>query len=539
MEKNMNGFIKENIMGAGTSYTENGALSYATIGSELLDQFGKAGTARARNYSIVWDEQARLWAENPELALKFPFYLRMITRKDNIIGGGSTEKVQRGQGARDEAFKRLLWIAAYHKDEFYRNLWLLPVVGSWKDLWTLMYMATDEDIPVSEFKLDLDKFFGVLAEGISDSKHVDLVKKYMPRIRSYQKCNTKWAKETNRLAILFAKFAGWTPEEYRSFKSTGRAHEFQRVICSGLYSSINWNAIPGKALLNLVNGRFISNHSLNDSYMEWLDKQPAVKFNGYPFELGAKIYRGSNLFTIKTVDKQFENLVQTGLSDNGAITGNVLCALDTSGSMSCTVNGAGNITSFDVCVSLGIYFAELNKGAFHNYVAMFDNISRLHKLPDGTFSEKIADIRNTTTAWGGTNFQSLIDLIVKTRKAKPEIPLDEFPQTLLVVSDMQFNPTGGEETNYELAMSKLRECFPDEFVDNFKIVWWYCAGRPTKDFPSTMDHAGTYMFSGFDPSVISFLLGGNTKEKDGNVERPSMEEIIQDAFNQEVLALVH
>ena len=26
--------------------TENGALSYATIGSALLDQFGKAGTAR-------------------------------------------------------------------------------------------------------------------------------------------------------------------------------------------------------------------------------------------------------------------------------------------------------------------------------------------------------------------------------------------------------------------------------------------------------------------------------------------------------------
>ena len=65
----MNSFVKQNIMGAGSSYTENGALSYATIGTALLDQFAKAGTARARKYETVWDEQAKLWAENPELAL--------------------------------------------------------------------------------------------------------------------------------------------------------------------------------------------------------------------------------------------------------------------------------------------------------------------------------------------------------------------------------------------------------------------------------------------------------------------------------------
>ena len=66
--------------------TENGALSYATIGSALLDQFGKAGTARGRDINQVWAEQSKLWADDPETALRFPFYLRMITRQTNVNG---------------------------------------------------------------------------------------------------------------------------------------------------------------------------------------------------------------------------------------------------------------------------------------------------------------------------------------------------------------------------------------------------------------------------------------------------------------------
>ena len=541
-----NNFIKANILGAGANnaHTENGAISYATMGKAILDQFGKSGSYRGRDLDVVWMEQSNLWAENSDYALKFPFYLRMITRQSNILGGDKTEKVQKGAGARDEAFKRLLWIAKYHPDEFYRNLWLLPVVGSWKDLWVLL--AFDG---ASEY-LDEYKFFEVIAEGINDDNHRDLVKKYLPRIRSSKKCTTDWAKRTNALAKRFANAAGWTFEEYRTFKATGKAHEFQTIICKGLYKNINWKAIPGKALLNLVSGNFLKAHDLTNDYIAWLKSQPAVKFNGYAYELGRKLhdYRAAaSLATTITVDKQFDSLIATASKDNGAITGNVLCALDTSGSMGAQIDENG-LTAYDVCVSLGIYFSELNTGAFHNTVAMFDNTSKMLKL-NGTFSEKYFQIRNQSTAWGGTNFQSLIDLIVDTRTKHPEIPLSDFPETLLVVSDMQFNPSGNftysvasglaEKTNYATAMTKLKAVFPKEFVDNFKIVWWYCTNRKTTDFPSTMEDGGTYMFSGFDGAVVSFLLGGEAPTSDNGEKRiPSMEEIINTALNQEVLALV-
>jgi hypothetical protein len=53
-----------------------------------------------------------------------------------------------------------------------------------------------------------------------------------------------------------------------------------------------------------------------------------------------------------------------------------------------------------------------------------------------------------------------------------------------------------------------------------------------------MEDAGTYMFSGFDGAVISFLLGGDAAVKTDKV-MPTMEDIIKAAFEQEVLALVH
>lgn len=540
----MNGFIKQNTMGAGTSYTENGAISYASTGSELIDQFSKAGTARGRDINDVWVEQAKLWGENPVNALRFPFYLRMITRQTNLIeDGAKTEKVQKGQGARDEAFKRLLWIARYHKDEFYRNLWLLPIVGSWKDLWVLLSMDNT---------LDKEKFFEVMAQGINSPAHKDLVKKYMPRIRSNKVCTTEWAQKTNKLAKEFAAFAGWSMKDYREFKSTGKAHAFQRLICERNYSNLNWNTIPGKALLNLVSGDFLKRHNLTDSYINWLKSQPVAKFNGYVYELGMKLPKGYNCNLSEaqkiTIDKQFDNLIATAEKDGPAISGNVLVALDTSGSMGCQISGVPGLTSYDVCVSLGLYFSALNKGDFHNTVAMFDDTSRMLKLHGETFTDKWYEIRNQSVAWGGTSFTSLISLICRTRKEHPEIPLEDFPQTLIVVSDMQFSDSGSyssyghERTNNEEMMRKLREAFPEEWVENFKAIWWYCASRDgsSHDVPATMDMGGQYIFSGFDGAIVSLLLSGDGEidEKTGEVKQLSMEEAVLKALSQEVLMLV-
>lgn len=536
----------KNIMGL----TENGASTYLTTGKALIDQFSHAGTAMGRPIETVFAEQAQLWRENPEGAMRFPFYLRLVTRKVKVSENEKTDAVQKGAGLRDEAFKRILWIAYNQPEAFKRNAWLLPVVGSWKDLWTLMLLDME-----NKNKLDKDFIFSIMAAGLDDATQCDLIRKYMPAIKSTGKCKTERAKSLNVLAKGFASFLGLSAKEYRKMKASGTAHDFQKLICSRAYADIDWKTIPGRALTHLISGKFLDNHGLTEDYLKWVMSQPTVKFTGYVYELGKKLdAMGRNLSTVNapsktaaiyTINKQFDGLIELAKKDQGGLKGNVLCALDTSGSMECGIEGVPGLTSYDVCVSLGIYFSELNEGYFHNVVAMFDDTSRVMKL-SGTFSEKWDAIRRATTAWGSTNFQSVINLLVKERKEHPSIPESEFPQTLLVVSDMQFNPSGGyrygetrEMTNQEAARKKLREVFSDEFVDNFKFIWWYCASRSGAghDVPATMDQGGNYLFSGFDGSIVTLLLGGDEQIKpDG--KSLTMEEMVDKALSQEIFAFV-
>lgn len=532
----VNEFLKN--LSVGEAYTANGAISNATSGSFFADQFAKCGSSVGRPLMEVFKDQSSLWAENPLDSIRFAFYLRMITRKVRINSTQETNTVQKGQGNFDEALKRMLWIALYHPESFYKNLWIIPLVGSWKDMWILMSMSD---------KLDREKFFETMAKGLKEKSQIDLVLKYMPRIRSNSKCKTDWAYKSNALAKEFCSYLGLNEKEYRLLKSTGKAHEFQRKICGRLFDEIDFNLIPGKALFNLTkNDAFLKEHGIYDKYINWLKKQPIAKFTGFVYEL-AMAFRDNqyNISLAKkmTIDKQFDGLIELAKKDRGGLKGNVWCCLDTSGSMNASVKGT-NARCCDIANSLAIYFSELNEGEFHNCVMSFDDTSKLCKL-SGTFTEKMMHLPYVSC--GGTNFQGVIDEIIRVRKSNPRIPLDDYPKTILVVSDMQFNPSGGylyrnnrhsqgrEATNYEEMKNKLYAHFPKKFVDEMKFIWWHVTSA-YKDFPVTIDDPGTYMFSGFDGAIITLLLGSeDSVDENGNTIRPTMEELIKKAITQEIL----
>lgn len=530
--------------------TENGAISNSSTGSELIDQFAVSGNFRNRELDVVFGEQEELWRVNAEMALRFPFYLRMITRKVKVTNNFVTEKVQNGQGSRDESFKRLLWIAKEQPNSFYKNIWVLPMVGSWKDIWTMMYY----DVQYNLNCIDQTYMFELLRQGISCEEHVELIKKFMPRIKSKSKLTTEWTKTTNKMAKDFAEYLGISAKEYNKFKASGKAHEFQKTICGGKYDEIKWNLIPGRALNLLVNSKFLDNHNLVESYTNWLIEQPTAKFTGYVYELGKQVrdntiyhWRKDPICNLQlhqkiTIDKQFDSLIETAKA-NGNINENVWVALDTSGSMACPTDA--NVSALDIATSLGVYFSTLNQGAFHKNVIMFDNVSRVKQL-NGSFTEMMLQL--PMDAMGGTNFQSVVDEICRVRRENPNIPLEDYPSTLLIVSDLQFNPTKSwryerneeiELTNYQAMKEKLYNVFPTEFVDSMKFIWWNVASR-TKDYPARMDDGGCYMFSGYDGSIVSMLLGVDEVEQKPNEPKKTktMEEVVFDALNQEILQQV-
>ena len=517
------------------SLTWNGAVSYKTTGKAIVDQFGKAGTYRGRALEAVFKEQEALWLENHLQAIRFPFYLRMVTRKVKVNEKNVTEKVQKGQGARDESFKRLLWFAVNQPDLFYKNIWALPLVGSWKDVWTLMFLDTTLGLKV----IDHNIMFDLINEGLKCSSHMELIKKFMPRIKTSTKCTTDWTSITNSLAKEFANYNKLSYKDYNKLKTSGTAHDFQKLICSGRYKDINWNLIPGRALSKLTAKGFLSKHDLENNYLQWLEKQPTVKYTGYVYELGKEVINTHGRLPLHrkvTLDKQFDELVKKAVED-GNVLGNVWCALDTSGSMSW--GNIQGVTPFDICISLGVFFSTINKGAFHKNVIMFDNVSRVLQL-NGNFTDMIEQICKTTTAWGSTNFQSVVNEIIRIRKENPNIPLEDYPQTLLVVSDMQFNPAeGNADTNYKVMKKNLYKYFPEEFVDNMKFIWWQVNGQETSDMPATLEDGGCYFFSGFDGSIVTMLLGGELAALEKEEKRqPTMEEMIEVALGQEILSYV-
>lgn len=527
------------------SVTENGATALATTGSILVDQFGKAGNFRGRPIDAVFYDMDKLWEENPQSALRFPFYLRLITRKTRIDKGVKTEKVQKGQGARDEAFKRLLWLARFHKDEFARNIAILPIVGSWKDMWSLLYY----DITEGTHAIDENLIFSLLKLGLENELHVDLVKKFMPRIKSSSKCNTEWTLNMNMFAKRFAKYLKVPYTKYNKLKASGTAHDFQKLICNGKYEELDWNKIPGRALSLLASGNFLKRHNLVNSYQDWIDKQDVAPFVGYPCELYKRFRNMSSLsYTLsKTIDKQFDGLVKKAEAD-GKVTENVLVGLDTSGSMMTQIKGLSNYSCIDMAVSLALFFAKLNKGAFHNKVMMFDNVSTPFDLPSESFTTNAKALPHV--GCGGTNFQSIINELVKIRVQNPQIPLEDYPKTILVVSDMQFNPisrnwgwtsipTTEKATNAEYSRNKLKEVFPSEFVDSMKFVWWDCAGRGTNTYEGESDNGQDFFFSGFDGSILTFLIGAEEKENTTQSTKLTAEDVALNALNQEILSYVN
>lgn len=521
--------------------TQNGAVSQRTTGAAVLDYFAKAATYRDRTYPVVSQDLNAAWNDSPLLTLMVIFYNRMITRREQ--GSIKTEKVQKGQGNRSEYRRALEWLLRNHPEQFYKNLNLCPVVGAWKDLWHIEML----NLPT----LEVEAVYQLIANGLKNAYDRQLISKYLPKIRSRRNTFNDRHRALNNFAYGFCKFMGWSPRDYRRFKAAGTAHQFQRDMCAKKWQVLDFNTFPGKALTILATSKgkkdqktTLQRHLIEANYTKWLSNKPVAPFTGYVYELGQLISKSFDTVTEMTVNKQFDGLLALAKKDvkKGALAGKVMCALDTSGSMGIQIGNKGP-TALEVCKSLGIYFSSLLEGEFAETVIMYDNTSRFHSMKGLTnFSQKWRSIPDN--AMGGTNFQSIIDLLVSTRRNNPNIPLSDYPDTILVVSDMQFNPVNAgyyyrqaKATNPQEARAKLAAVG----LNNMKFIWWQVNGGYALDQTELATEPGTTLVSGFDGATISLLLDGEQAKFDPNtrqVRNLNAYENMLKILDQEVLKLV-
>lgn len=313
---------------------------------------------------------------------------------------------------------------------------------------------------------------------------------------------------------------------------------------------MDFGSIHGRALLQLTTSKFLQNQGLVKEYENWISKQPVAKFTGYVHELAQKIvdlghrgwapsYKTLRLYEKMTINKQYDGLIETARKDGGINTTFLVCR-DTSGSMYSHAQGI-NMSAGDIAKSIGIFFSDLLEGPFANSWVEFHSTVKLRTYKQNNFVDKF--VGDTSTYIGDTNFIGVADFFVRAlRNAGSE---DGFPTGILCISDGEFNSVTDRTTNVDGFKAVLKAGgFSADFVDNFKFVMWdirssYYGSNRKANFETHGKHDNVFYFSGYDPSVVTFLMGGSADTTTGEVKTPkTAEELFEAAMNQEVLNLV-
>lgn len=542
MNNPVNRFISE-ARELNVTYTNNGAIQLTTTDDIFVDQFSYISNYRAlRDKEDIYLDQNELWSVNPLAALRFTVYLRLITRKVNLTNSvkGTTEKTQKGQGLRHESILRLMYIAENYPQSFtIDNLLIFVAAGSCKDLIQLL----EYDLIFNGWEnraVNWDVVTQTIFHLLADPRFSDLMKKYLPQIKSSSTCKTERAKARNIIAkylssILFGKKDKYsnTYQQYRKMKSSGTAHQWQQLISKKQMNLIKFNQIHGRALNLLVNSKFLINNGLMDKYINWVESQDVVKYTGYVYELMSKLSKMANISPAVryTTNKQFEQLVRQAKEEGK--TKNLVAVVDTSASMGSLAKGA-NIPCIDIAKSLALYFSHLIEGPFSQYWIEFNSQAQLNEWIGNTPVDQY--INNRSSYIGNTDFLSVARLFAYLKRNK-DIPESEYPEGIVCISDCEFDPADLDVTNVRRFRSILKEAeFSEEYVNNFIIVLWNLEGsyyyESKEGYEFKADEANCYYFSGLDGSSLSFILGAEVKDKQTPL---TTEEVLSELLNQELL----
>lgn len=544
-------FVKAGMKKSAETLSGNGALKYKTTGDHFVDQFGKlGGMKKPRPFQEIAADCEQLWSLDKRLAIVFMLYIRMITRVVSLFNGLSTSVAQKGAELRHEGIMRMIWLHTKQQDSFWKNIGLFVSVGSWKDIVTMLQY----DLVYNGWKgrvLNWERFGHLMLSGLKNEKVNNLIKKYLPQIKANSACTTVEAQADNLIAkwicslVFGSKESSYNYKQYRKLKTSGTAHDWQKLISQRKFDEVNFESIHGRALNLLVKSKFLKNHNLVDKYTKWITKADlAVKYTGFVHELfkglganGAQsrsvpvTYRTLVSMPVheqETINKQFTTLV-TKAGENPEQS-RLIVVRDTSGSMGSEAPGT-EMSCYAVAKALALYFSYFLKGRFQDAWIEFNEDAQMHKWQGNTPLERW--FNDNSGFVGSTNFQSVVNLFVQI-KNHTGVPESEFPTGILCISDGEFNPGMLGKTNVDTALWTLRDGgFSEEYVSNFVIALWnlenkHYGARSGVKFETHGEVQNVFYFSGYSAATVSFLTG----------KIKTARELFDEAMNQEILQMV-
>ena len=469
-------------MEANRTYTENGAVSNRSTFSDCLDLFGTVGGMRHASEEMILDRFVRAFAEDRDLAVKILFFARDI---------------REGLGERRVFRVILQFLADYAPETVRRNLGYIAEYGRFDDLLALMDTSCEMDA-LCLIRAQLEADIEMAKTG--KTGNLSLLAKWLPSVNTSDKAQCARGKR-------IAAFCGMRESEYRKVLSALRRE--LRILENYLREkdySFDYGKQPSRAMYK-YRAAFLRNDGERfEAFLRSVEKGEAKLHadNVYPYELvdpflGGQFWRGGSGYMrkISEEEKRVLNATWNAMPDfsNGE---NALAVVDTSGSM----YTGRQPQPASVALSLGLYFAEHNRGRFANHFIEFSMHPRLIELKGETFADRLAYAASFCEV-ANTNIEAVFRLVLDTA-VKYRVPREEMPAKLVIISDMEFDccTEHAELSNFENAKRLYEEAgyvLP-------QLVFWNVASR-RKQLPVTMHETGTALVSGCTPRLFSMVAG--------------------------------
>jgi hypothetical protein len=436
--------------------TLNGMKARNSTANACVDLFFAIGASRGKN---IIPQFTAAYVENADLALRIVQWARDVR-------GGSGER---------EIFRQVLThLENTNPADAARLLVKVPELGRWDDLFVFKTQPLKSQA------------FTMLGDAL----------------RARNGLAAKWTPRKGDTAVEIRKFFGMTPKQYRK-SLVNMTTVVETQMCSGSWDTINYSHVPSVAHSRYK--KAFGRHGT--TYAEYVTKlvkgEAGVKINAnaiFPHDVlkgriggyGSTKWSKTDLDVIEAQWNALPNYVGDA---------SVLPLVDVSGSMTCAAGQKGTTTCLEIAVSLGLYFADKNRGTFKDCMLTFSDKPQLVRLK-GAINEKIDQM--VSTDWGmSTNLHAAFNVILKTA-VDNKVASADMPATLIIFSDMQFNAC---VQNDDSAMEMIERKFEAAGYALPKVVFWNL--NAGSNVPVKFDKKGTALVSGFSPAIAASVLGAD------------------------------
>ena len=465
---------------ANITRTENGALTHRSAGTACMDLFFRAGGMRGAAESEIADLVCRAYIEDPVKTMKILFFVR---------------DVRGGMGERRFFRIAMQTLATIAPESVRRNLPLFAEYGRFDDICALIGTSCEADamqLIRTQFRADV--------LGMERGEPVSLLAKWLPSVNAS-------SAETCAMGRKITKAFGMNEKTYR--KSLAALRRYTDIIENRLRTcdyTFSYEKQPSGAMMKYRKAFIRNDNEHYTAYLSAVEKHEAVLHADtlYPYDIIRSCkanWTGKMNAEMSEAERRALNAAWRNLPAYGASAENAIAVVDGSGSM---YTECCSPRPIDAALSLGIYFAEHNRGAFAGHFITFSKNPQLVEIKGRDIVEK-ALFCATYCEVANTNLEAVFDLILKTA-VKNHLPQAELPAKLYIISDMEFDGCvrGGNNQTMFAAMRKRYARYGYVLP---QVVFWNVASRH-QNIPVTASQTGAALVSGASAAIFDMVAGG-------------------------------